>query len=374
MSYSQVSAHRRMLLDDRRNGAYARAIRSAVNPQSVVMDLGAGLGIHGLLAAAAGARRVYLVEPESVVVAALEAARASGLPDRIVVVRERIEDAQLPEQVDVIASALTGNLLFSEDLLPSLYHARDRYLREGGRLIPDRAELWMAPCAAPAVHAEFVAAWQTPVMGLDYGFAARCAANDLIWPTREQFETVTLLTAGDRVASVDLQADHTLDCDSTVDTAIAREGLCHGLTAWIRLRVGAEWLSSSPEAPPVHWSPAIFPIDPPLPLRRGEVVRLSLRRPRHGEWTWAVQAEQGTRRHSTFLAQAETAQELARVAGNSAPGLSARGMRMREILNRLAEGESVEAIASQVALGHRVAPGQVLLEVQAIAKRYGGRA
>lgn len=55
MSYGQVCDHRSMVFDQRRNAAYARAIAAHVRPDSVVLDLGAGLGLHGLLAARAGA-------------------------------------------------------------------------------------------------------------------------------------------------------------------------------------------------------------------------------------------------------------------------------------------------------------------------------
>ena len=68
-----------MVFDRVRNGAYAAAIRRYVSPDSVVLDVGAGLGVLGLLAAAAGARKVYLVEPESVVKGALEIAKHNGL-------------------------------------------------------------------------------------------------------------------------------------------------------------------------------------------------------------------------------------------------------------------------------------------------------
>ncbi|MEE4236564.1 MAG: 50S ribosomal protein L11 methyltransferase, partial [Anderseniella sp.] len=85
MSYSQVASHRSMVFDDFRNALYAQAIRKCVTSDSVVLDLGAGLGIHGLIAADAGAKRVYLVEPEPVVQIAKEIARANGLADRIVV-------------------------------------------------------------------------------------------------------------------------------------------------------------------------------------------------------------------------------------------------------------------------------------------------
>ena len=138
MTYGSINAHREMALDNKRNDVYYRALKKFVEPASVVMDLGAGIGICGLMAAEMGARLVYLVEPENVVhAAALSASEAAR--KRIKIVQDRIERIHLSESVDVIVSVLTGNFLLAEDLLPSLFNARDRFLSPGGKLIPDAA-------------------------------------------------------------------------------------------------------------------------------------------------------------------------------------------------------------------------------------------
>src|SRR5205085_8252592 len=51
MSYLSVVGHRSMALDANRNAAYGAALRQAIGPDTVVLDLGAGTGIHGLMAA-----------------------------------------------------------------------------------------------------------------------------------------------------------------------------------------------------------------------------------------------------------------------------------------------------------------------------------
>jgi len=68
-----------------------------LGPDTVVLDLGAGTGVHGLMAARMGARRVYLVEPEDIISVAEEIAEANGLRDRVRCIQGRIEDVSLPE-------------------------------------------------------------------------------------------------------------------------------------------------------------------------------------------------------------------------------------------------------------------------------------
>ena len=66
MNYSDLLRHHTMVFDEIRNRAYLAAMRAVITPESVVLDLGAGVGVLGLLAAKCGARRVYCVEPSHV--------------------------------------------------------------------------------------------------------------------------------------------------------------------------------------------------------------------------------------------------------------------------------------------------------------------
>ncbi|HXO08562.1 MAG TPA: 50S ribosomal protein L11 methyltransferase, partial [Solirubrobacteraceae bacterium] len=51
--------HARMLHDDRRTTDYIAALREAVRPEDVVLDIGTGSGVLAIAAAQAGARHVY---------------------------------------------------------------------------------------------------------------------------------------------------------------------------------------------------------------------------------------------------------------------------------------------------------------------------
>ncbi len=372
MSYSRIADHCNMVLDDRRNQAYDRALRDSLKAGSVVLDLGAGLGIHGLLAAAAGAAKVYLVEPQPVAQLAAAAARANGFGDRVVVVQQRIEDTQLPEQVDAIVSVFTGNLLFSEDLLPSLFTARDRYLKPGGILVPDFAQLALAPVSAPRLHRQHVARWSEPVMGLNYAMVRSIAANEIVGIRREELHDAQLLGAEVAAAEVDLMRAQTADCAGKAVCAVHTSGLCHGLVGSIRIRLAGQWLSTGPGAPDVHWVPMYLPVDPPLALQAGEDLTISIVRPSLGDWAWTLNAKAGERRHSTFLAGVEGPSDWRRAAPGGAPGLGPRGRRARLILDGLARGATIALIAEELGKTEALSKAEALREVQAMALRYGG--
>src|SRR6188474_876833 len=90
--FDDVGNHANMLLDVDRVAAFARAIAEVVRPGDVVVDVGAGTGILAILAAKAGARRVFAVErgPLSTLIAG--AAADSGVADVVTVVRGDARD------------------------------------------------------------------------------------------------------------------------------------------------------------------------------------------------------------------------------------------------------------------------------------------
>src|SRR5689334_18780923 len=95
-----------MLADAPRMDAYTAALRRAVQPDSVVLDLGCGPGVFALLACKFGARRVYAIEPDSVIGVAREAAAANRCC--IEFFESLSTEITLPEPATVIISDLRG--------------------------------------------------------------------------------------------------------------------------------------------------------------------------------------------------------------------------------------------------------------------------
>src|SRR5690349_17927548 len=105
-----VRGYGMMLEDTERTDSYARALGRTVLPGSTVLDIGTGTGIMALLACRYGARKVYAVEPDDIIILAREAAAAGGLADRIEFIQDRTTNIFLPERVDVIVSDVHGVL------------------------------------------------------------------------------------------------------------------------------------------------------------------------------------------------------------------------------------------------------------------------
>lgn len=345
MNYARVSQHRTMVFDPIRNAAYERAMRKLITPQSVVLDLGAGLGLLGLLAARAGARKVYFVEPESVVRLAPEIARSAGLGERIEVLQGRIEDIELPERVDLILSVFTGNLLYSEDLLPSLFHARERWLKPGGRMLPDLAELLLTPIEAPDLHERHVAVWSVPAMGMDVTMARRFAANDIVWPARGEF-SLKALAAPVRLSTCDLMTAQHAECAGSARGSALYDGTCHGLLASLRIRLGDEWLDTGPESAALHWLNPVLPLDPPLVVKEAEALQLWLRRPAGGDWYWGMRSAAGQRWHGEPMARTDLREQLHRSSPAYRPMLDARAAAMRHLLGQMDGHHSAAELAT----------------------------
>lgn len=344
MSYLSVSGHRAMALDARRNEAYAAALRQVIGHESVVLDLGAGTGIHGLMAAKLGARRVYLVEAEDILAVAEEIVKANGLQNQVHCVQGRIENIRLPERVDVIVSVLTGNFLVTEDLLPSLFHARDTMLKPGGVLIPCAATMEAAPVTATDMHAREIAIWSVPHHGIDLGAARAYAANTVFYRAQELRE-LPFLAEPRPLHTLDFSRDEYAGVHAAVTYDITETGVCHGWVGWFSMKLGDRWLSTSPREAAVHWSSAFLPLDPPVVFERGERVAFMLDRAPFGDWTWGFRSDSFSQRHSTLLSAPMKGRTLKKAAVDYAPSLNAEGHAIADVLAGCDGSATVATIA-----------------------------
>lgn len=299
MSYYNVTDHYSMAYDSFRNKAYANALKELIQPNCKVLDLGAGIGIHGLIAAANGAKKVYMVDKSPVIEAASRIAKENNLHNKITCLRGRIEDVDIQEKVDIIVSVFTGNFLLDEDLLQSLFAARDKLLKPGGHLIPDRAVMKITPVSAAEHYQKKIDCWLDKNMDFDFSNVRPYATNAISYIDKET--EIEFLASPEPLKELDFMTANRAECRRTVYATITKSGTCHGCLGWFDMRLGSQWLSTSPTKEQTHWSQAFLPLDPPLMVQKGERLEIYIHRPENGDWTWSVKQKEHIQKHSTFL-------------------------------------------------------------------------
>jgi type III protein arginine methyltransferase len=282
-----VAWHREMLQDERRNRAFARALRTVRPRGAVVLDIGAGTGIWAVTAAVLGARRVVAIERDPRLAPVIEALCVeNGVSDRVEVVIGDSRDLDLGRAFDVVVSETVGNLGIEEDIASIFSDARKRYLKRGGRQIPRSLTLVAAPtltkpfCSTLALESFRALAANVPTMAM--------SDAPVLAAPRARLLHVDLSRSGPQVPLENLSARWRL-----------RGASVDAVAAWVEM-VLAPGVAYSTRVPG-SWKPALFGIDP---IRRGHGVlefRLNLAQPR-SLWQASFPAWEGPRQYSPLFA------------------------------------------------------------------------
>jgi hypothetical protein len=292
--FGDADVHATMLLDPVRTGAYARAIAAVVKPGDVVVDLGSGSGVLALLAARAGARRVYAVERGPMVELLAHAIEDNGARGIVELVHADVRDAEFALPPNVVVSETLGSLGIDEDCL-SLAIAVGARCAPGAVFLPSRVEVALALAEDPALEARSSAlAALDDLHGLRFGtLRARVARLPVLGRVPADAVASTPVTKGFAIGTDRTPATLSGTCTVTRDAA------CNALAGWFRTDLAPGiGLSNAPDAPPTCWSRFSLPLDRPLVVRAGERVKLSWK-PRvvTNPGTWAWSAARGRDRH-----------------------------------------------------------------------------
>lgn len=326
-----IDEHRQYLADRVRLAAFEAAIAEVIRPGDRVLDLASGTGILGLLACRHGASIVYAIDSGSILGLARDISRANGVADRIVAIRGLSTRVELPEPVDLVVSDQIGRFGFDAGLLEYMLDARRRFLRPGGRTIPARLDLCLAPveCPEPWERIEF---WRSRPAGFDVSAVHRRALNTgyPVWVAE------TELLAPPRVlVSIDLAAAGGL-LKGEAEFIAARGGVMHGLAGGFiaGLSPGVTITNLPSAASRIQRSNAFFPIEAPATIAAGDRIAVSLRvLPDEGVVRWVVRLAGGRRfAHSTIDGMLLSVEDLHNTRPDAVPVLSPWGRARLSVL------------------------------------------
>ena len=271
------------LADDKRIDAYDYAIRAAVNSESSVLVLGAGLGLVPMLAARAGARSVVACEPNpALAAAAREIIAANGFAGRIHLIakpsRLLLLGHDLPEPADVVVLGSFPDNPLDEDLSEQLDHVRAALLAASGLVIPASITIKAALIETPDLRRLFPAG---TVRGLDFRALDAHRAN-LAQPVDLRRLPHRALSQPVEVLALALDQPWPAPATLSLPITATADGTVHGIVSWFDLDLlGGITLSSGEARPHNVWKQLAHFLPQDVAVRAGERLVLSVSHGRH---------------------------------------------------------------------------------------------
>jgi protein arginine N-methyltransferase 1 len=361
LSTYSIAGYGEMIADRVRIDAHAQALRQAVKPGSIVVDIGTGTGIFAVLACRYGARRVYALEPSDVIEVARETAAADGCADRIEFIQALSTKVALPVRADVILSDLRGVLPPLGSHIPSIADARERLLAPGGTLIPQRDRLWGAVVSAPDVYDRHVTPWGRETLGVDMEPSRRKVANT--W-RKHRFQPEQIVLPPQLWGTLDYRTVTQPDVAGEMAWIVERPATAHGLAVWFdALLAEGVAFSNAPGGPELIYGNAFFPWSSPVDLDIGDTVTVALHADLVGDdyvWRWDARVlaqghperAKANFRQSTFFGAPLAPQRLRKQSSGYVPELNADGEIDRYVLSQIDGAKSLMTIAKELAVRH----------------------
>lgn len=338
--------------------AYQSALERHISPDSVVLDLGTGIGLIAICACKAGAKKVYAIEANDTIAIAQDLALENSCEDRIEFIQGFSTDIELPERVDVIVSDLRGVLPLYGRHIPTLIDARQRFLKQGGQLFPFKDELCLALVSDAELFERKVEPWAAEPYGLSLKRLRALSGN--CW-YRASIPAESIVSDSQQWATIEYQSIESGDVSGDASLSVARPALVHGFALWFNASI-AEGIgfSCAPDQPrenPVYGC-SFFPFQEPQQMGPTDTAQIHLKAKLVGDtyvWNWQSEfmgpsfKESNCRfSQSTFFASYMPPLGLEKRADSYLPQLSERGRIDAFILSQMRASLSIAEIAKQL--------------------------
>ncbi|KAJ1505576.1 hypothetical protein HMI54_000641 [Coelomomyces lativittatus] len=279
-SYAHFGIHEEMLKDEVRTVSYRNAIlhNKHLFKDKVVLDVGCGTGILSMFASQAGARLVIGVDNSNIIQTAQTIVKDNGFQN-ITLIQGTMETVTLPvDQVDIIISEWMGYFLLYESMLDTVIYARDRYLKSGGMMFPDRATLHVALLEDAEYKQEKIGYWDNV-----YGFDFRAIKDQaLTEPLVDTVDAKHIVSDAVRILDLDLNTVKVNDLAfvSSFSLIAQRDDYVQAIVAWFDISFTCIhkpiYFTTSPRGKYTHWKQTVFYLTEDLPMKAGQRIQGTL--------------------------------------------------------------------------------------------------
>lgn len=296
-----LSEHFCYLSVPQRHEAYRAAIAQAVRPGDLVADLGCGFGILGLLCLEAGADHVWGMDSTDAIEIAAETMAREGMADRYTCIRETSFRAELPEKVDVLICDHVGYFGVDYGIIAMLEDARRRFLKPGGRVIPQALDLRIAGISSPQAR-DVLRQWEKVTVPEAYSWLSDYCINSKHDVSLAADE---LATRAVPLGKVDLTQDSQPLLSFTTTLAAEKDQDLDGLGGWFScdLVPGVTMTNAPDAADRITRGQVLLGFETPLAVRAGDAVDVTIK-VRHEDgiisWTARNPRTGQQERQSTF--------------------------------------------------------------------------
>jgi type I protein arginine methyltransferase len=352
-----LTAFGSMISDEVRMQAYLKAMKKAITPGSIVLDIGTGTGVMAFFALKSGAKFVYAIESNDLIHIAEEMAQKNGLSSKMKFIKDLSTNISLEEKADVIVSDLRGALPLFGTHIPSIVDARTRLLKPGGIMIPLRDTLWASVVSSRKPYSDIVSPWEKYAADFDMSIAKRMSVNSY---TKQRIKSSEVLTTPFKWTILDYSTIQSPNVESRFTRNILRSGIASGLSLWYDAElikgVGFRNTPGVKHHPEVYGS-TFFPFLNPVKVSKGDKIDIQIKANLVDDeyvWSWNTLITDRKGREiakfeqSTFYSQRLSIAELKKNSLAYVPEINAEGEVDAFIIGSMNGKTSVEQIASRV--------------------------